>query len=110
MIVMPYRMYGDIMELENQFRYLVGGYYGVSLMDEYPLKEFVLKDIEMYIRNFVETNPIPNYDYKKEALEVKEKVSERVKLQDALLVLNRMNGSMDLVIMIKHRLKKMGVR
>ena len=34
------------MELENQFRYLVGGYYGVSLIDEYPLKEFVLKDIE----------------------------------------------------------------
>ena len=32
------------MELEDQFRYLVGGYYGVALMDEYPLKEFILKD------------------------------------------------------------------
>ena len=36
-------------ELINQFRYLVGGYYGVSLMDEYDLKEFMLKDIENYI-------------------------------------------------------------
>lgn len=27
------------MELENQFRYLVGGYYGISLMDEYNLKD-----------------------------------------------------------------------
>ena len=32
------------MELEDQFRYLVGGYYGVNLMDEYPLKEYILKD------------------------------------------------------------------
>lgn len=79
-------------------------------MDEYPLKEFILKDIEKYIRDFIETNPISNFDYKKEAMKVKEQVSERVKLQDALLVLNQMNGPMDLVIMIKQRLKKMGVR
>ena len=60
------------MELENQFRYLVGGYYGVSLIDEYPLKEFVLKDIEEYIRNFVEINPIDSFDYQREAeLELK---------------------------------------
>ena len=95
------------MELENTFRYLVGGYYGVNLMDEYPLKEFALKDIENYIREFVENNPISNFNYKEEALKVKESVSERVKLQDALLVLNKMNGPMDLVILIKQRLKQM---
>ncbi len=95
-----------IMELINQFRYLVGGYYGVSLVDEYPLKEYILNDIENYIRDFIEVNPIDNFDYKKEALEVKDKVSEKVKLQDALLVLNRINGPMDLVFMIKNKLKK----
>ncbi len=68
------------MELEDKFRYLVGGYYGICFMDEYPLKEYILKDIETYIKNFVETNPIPNFDYKNEALKVKETVSERVKL------------------------------
>lgn len=96
------------MELENQFRYLVGGYYGVSLMDDYPLKEFVLKDIDNYIRDFIEINPIENFDYKREAEIIKDTVSERVKLQDALLVLQKMNGPMDLVLMIKKRLKKMG--
>ena len=95
-----------IMEVENQFRYLVGGYYGVSLMDEYSLKEYVLKDIENYIRNFIEVNPIDNFDYKEEALIIKDTVSERVKLQDALLVLNKMNGPMDLVLLIKEKLKK----
>ena len=34
---------GDSMDLKDQFRYLVGGYFGITYMDEYPLKEFVLK-------------------------------------------------------------------
>lgn len=93
-------------ELVNQYRYLLGGYYGVSLMDEYPLKEYVLKDIEEYINNFVETNPIKGYDYKTEDEDVKDNVSEKVKLQDALIVLNRINASMDLVFLVKERLKK----
>ncbi len=94
------------MELENQFRYLVGGYYGVSLMDEYDLKEYVMQDIANYIKDFVQVNPIPNFNYKKEAQAVKDNVSEKTKLQDALLVLNKINGSMDLVFLIKKRLKK----
>lgn len=94
------------MELENQFRYLVGGYYGVCLIDEYPLKEFVLKDIEEYIRDFIEINPIDNFNYVEEALNVKDNVSEKVKLQDSLIVLNKINASMDLVFLVKNRLKK----
>ncbi len=95
------------MEIENVYRYLVGGYYGVSLMDEYPLKEFVLNDIEKYIREYIMENPIDDFDYEKEALMIKDSVSDRVKLQDALLVLNRMKGSMDLVFLIKRRLKEL---
>ncbi len=95
-----------MVELENQFRYYVGGYYGVCLMDEYPLKEYMLKEIEQFIRDFVEVNPIDHFDYEEEAKIVKEKVSDKTKLQDALLLLNRMNAPMDLVFMIKERLKK----
>lgn len=94
------------MELENQFRYLVGGYYGVSLVDEYPLKEYIMNDIRNYINDFINTNTIENFDYRKEELDVKDNVSERVKLQDALIVLNKINGPMDLVFLIKERLKK----
>ena len=93
-------------ELENQFRTLVGGYYGVLLMDEYPLKEFMLKDIEQYICDFIEINPIDHFDYREEAKKVKENVSDKTKLQDALLLLNKMKAPMDLVFMIKERLKK----
>ena len=94
------------MELKDQFRYLVGGYYGVSLMDEYPLKEYILKDIEEYIRDFVKENPIEDFDYEKEHLDVKENVNNRVKLQDALIVLNLIKGPIDLVLLIKEELKK----
>ncbi len=93
-------------ELINQYRYLVGGYYGVSLMDEYDLKEYILKDIENYIKDFIEVNPIDKFDYKEEALLIKDNLSEKRKLQDALLVINKMNGPMDLVFLIKKRLKK----
>ena len=94
------------MELENQYRYLVGGYYGVCLIDEYPLKEYILKDIEDYIKNFIEVNPIANFNYEEEREKVKDLVSEKVKLQDALLVLNLIKGPMELVFLIKDRLKK----
>ena len=94
------------MELEDQFRYLIGGYYGVSLMEEYELKEYILKDIENYIRDFIKANPIDNFDYEEEAKNIKETVSEKTKLQDALLVLNKMDGPMDLVFLIKNKLRK----
>ena len=94
------------MEIEDIYIFLVGGYYGVRLMDVYPLKEFVLKDIDDYIKCFVMDNPLDNFDYKEEALKVKDNVSDKVKLQDALLVLNKINGSMDLVFLITKKLKK----
>ena len=95
------------MELVDQFRYLVGGYYGVRLMDEYPLKEYVMEDIKRYIETFNEINPIPHFDYDKEWERIQDTVSDRVKLQDALLVLNKINGPMDLVFLIKKRLKSL---
>lgn len=95
------------MELKDQFKYLVGGYYGITLMDEYPLKVYVLKDIENYIKDFIEINPIDNFNYQEEAKKYEEELSEITKLQDALLVLNKINASMELVLLVKKRLKKL---
>lgn len=94
------------MELIDQLRYFIGGYYGVGLMDDYALKEFIMKDISNYIHDFIDVNNIDYSIYEKEDIDVKENVSDRVKLQDALLVLNKINGPIDLVFMIKEKLKK----
>ncbi len=93
-------------ELINQYRYLVGGYYGICFMDDYPLKEYILKEIEDTIKAFEEIHAEEGICFLEEAKNVKDTVSEKVKLQDALLVLNRIEGPMDLVFMIKERLKK----
>lgn len=94
------------MSLEDQFRLLVGGYYGVSLIDEYGLKEYVLKDIKNYISDFIEINPIDDFNYKEEAERLRRSLSTKTMLQDALIVVNKINGSIDLVFLIKDRLKK----
>lgn len=93
------------MDLKDQFRYLVRGYYGVKLMDEYALKEYILKDIENYIKDFIEVNPIEGFDYLSEAEFIQDKVSNKNKLQDSLLVLNKVKAPMDLVLLVKQRLK-----
>ena len=93
--------------LIEQFKILVSGYYGITEMDEYDLKVYLLKDIENYIRAFIEENPFPNFDYKKEAENIKDTMSLRTKLQDSLLVLYKINASMDLVFMVKARLKEL---
>lgn len=94
------------MTLENEFKLLVSGYYGVVEMDEYKLKEYVLKDIEDYIKNFIALNPILNYDYYGIAEEIKEQVSIKTKLQDSLLVLRKVNGPLELILMIKAKLEE----
>ena len=93
-------------EIINTYRYLVGGYFGVSMIDEYPIKEYVLIDILNYIKDYKSTNniDIDEFEY------IKDNYSDRTKLQDALLLLNKMEASMDLVLMVKNKLKKLGKR
>ena len=75
------------MTLEEEFRLLVSGYYGIYEMDEYELKVYVLKEIENYIKEFVQEYKIP-YNYLQIAEEI-ERESLKTKLQDSLLVLNK---------------------
>lgn len=94
------------MSLEDQFKLLVGGYYGVSLIDEYGLKEYVLEDIKSYIKDFIEINPINDFNYKEEGVKLRKSLSTKTMLQDALIVVNKINGPIDLVFLIKDKLKK----
>lgn len=96
----------NIETLKDTYRYLIGGYYGVREMDEYNLKEYVLKDILDYIDSYFQQYPIPNFDYKKEASKVEEELSLVTKLQDALLVLPKVNAPMELIFLVKQKIKK----
>lgn len=92
--------------LINEFKTYVGAYYGVNSMDEYVLKVYVLKEIEQDIRDFILVNDLDKNECLLLAKEVEEKVPLKTKLQDSLLILYKMNASMELIFMIKNKLKK----
>lgn len=93
------------MKLEDQYRCLIEAYYGVGEMDEYDLKIYALKDIEDYILSFVNEYKIDNFNYKQEAEYIKDNVSIKTKLQSSLILLNKMNYKMELILLIKDKLK-----
>lgn len=97
---------GGFMSLKDEFKLLVGGYYGVCYLDEYDLKVYILKEIEEYIKSFIETNPIDSYDYRENAIAFESCLSMKTKLQDALIVLHRIKAPMDVVLLVKKRIKK----
>lgn len=87
------------------YNLIVSGYFGVSEMDEYPLKEYVLIDIKKYLEGYVKLNPY-NYSYEI-AKEKADKCSLKTKLQDSLIVLNEIGGNHELVLMIKRKIKEL---
>ncbi len=96
------------MKLEDKYRCLVEGYYGIQEMDEYDTKVYILKEIEEYIKSFTKEYKIEKFNYKKEAEFIKDNISIKTKLQSSLIILNQINGPMDLILLIKKRLKNIG--
>ena len=94
------------MDLLDVYKYLIGGYYGVSLIDEYELKVYVLKDIEKYINDWLESNDLGDVDLDKINNEVNS-LDEVEKLQDAMLVLHQIDGPLDLILIINQRIMKL---
>lgn len=94
------------MTLEEEYRLLVSGYYGIYEMDEYTLKVYVLKKLENYIKEFIHEYPLTNYNYLQVAEEI-EKENLKTKLQDSLLVLNKIKGPLELTLLIRNRLQDM---
>ncbi len=94
------------MSVEDELRLLIGAYFGIQEMDEYKLKEYILKDIEEYIKKFVELHSLASIDVKEIAEEIKDKVPLKRKLQDSLIALPKMDGPLDLILMIKEKLNE----
>ena len=95
------------MTKEDVFRNYIGAYYGVRLMDEYDLKEYVLKDIESYIKDFVYTNDIDINYAKENAERIKDEVNIKTKLQSSLILLNKMNGPEELILLVRKKIKEL---
>lgn len=95
------------MTFYDEFKYLVSGYYGISEMDEYELKVYVLKDLEKYIKDFVGLYAPKSFKYEEEFKKLENELSLKTKLQDSLLVLDKINAPIELMLMINKKLKDM---
>ena len=92
-------------ELEKKYRILFGSYLGMMLMDNYPLKEYILKDIKEYIDAYIENYPLDNFNYQAFMLMVDKEESDIVKLQDTLRIGNQLNFPMELIYLIKEKIR-----
>ena len=93
------------MTINEEYRLYLGAYYGVQAMDSYELKVYILKEIDDYIKNFLKMNTIDNIE--EEITYVKDNVDLKTKLQDSLILLNKINAPMELILLIKKRLKEL---
>ena len=93
------------MTLEEEYRLLISGYYGIYEMDEYDLKVYILEKIEKYIREFITENPISDFNYRMAAYE-QEQLSLKTKLQDSLIVLNKIKAPLELVLLVRKKINE----
>ncbi len=91
-------------EEQNRYKTIIGAYYGVMLMDEYPLKAYVLKNLKTLEEYYLQDKNIPSDELKSF---VKNKVSTKVKLQDALYILNELDEDKELLHMIKRKIREL---
>ena len=76
-------------------------------MDEYDLNEYVFKGIENYIKDFVYTNDIDINYAKENAERIKDEVNIKTKLQSSLILLNKMNGPEELILLVRKKVKEL---
>ncbi|MCR4581480.1 MAG: hypothetical protein K5666_03105 [Bacilli bacterium] len=95
------------MQFDDPYKYMMSGYYGIELLDEYKDKLYLLKDIRNYIDSYLEDNRVPDFDYEALNREIERNNSDLDKLQDALLLLKDMKGPMEAVLLIKQKVAEL---
>ena len=94
------------MLLIDQYKILVGAYFGIRELDEDTIKYYVMHELEEYIKNFVKQNYLDDYNLKEIADSIEDNTLLKGKLQDALIVLPKLkNIPMELILLIKAKLK-----
>ncbi len=87
----------------NRYKTIVGAYYGVMLMDEYSLKAYVLKHLENFGNSYLQGKSINSEEIRSF---VSNKVPKKVKLQDALYILNELDEDKELLHLIKKKIRE----
>ncbi len=95
-----------IVNFEETYHCFINAYFGIRELDQYLYKEYVLQKIEDYMKSYVQQNPKFVYQ-EEEVFQVIQTSSMKRKLQDALLILPRIQVDMDLILFVKHEIQNM---
>ena len=91
----------------DPYNYMISGYYGIELLDEYKDKQYFLKEIREYIDSYLEDNRVPDVDYEEINRKIEQNNTEIDKLQDALIVLNDIDAPMEASILIRQKISEL---
>lgn len=94
------------MNTQDQYKLLIGAYYGVKYLDEYALKEYLLSDIRKVINDFINENKNSGLDFYELENVYEKELTKITKFQDAIIVLHDMNASLEAILLIRARLKE----
>ena len=94
------------MKTDDRIKYMISGYFGIKKMDADPSKLYILKDVEKHIKDYLRDNLVEGFDYHELADNLKNNTLKE-QLQDALIVLNEINGPFDLILIIKRKVKEL---
>lgn len=94
------------MSVEDEYKHLIGAYYGMQEMDEYDLKVYYMEKLEKMIRTFISNYP-SNINYKEKANQFEKELSLRTKLQDILFLAKDINIPLELILSIKKKLSEL---
>ena len=92
---------------DDDIKYMVSGYLGIKSLDEYERKIYILRDARKYINAYVEDSNFDNFNFDEYCEYIDKEYSYLEHLQDALLLINVMNGPVDLILLIKPKIAKL---
>lgn len=95
------------MKERDILKYFISGYNGIRDLEEYDLKEYILKDIENYINMYISKETRDNYEELEKEVEEFSKVQN---LQDSLNVLKEIDAPMEVILLVKHKINRLKER
>jgi hypothetical protein len=89
---------------------MVSGYLGIKSLDEYERKVYILRDARKFIDSYVEDSDFEDFVFDKYCDFIDKEYTYLEHLQDALLLINAMNGPVDLILLIKPKIARLKMK
>jgi hypothetical protein len=91
-------------DIENKCHMYISAYVGITFLDEYSLKPYILEELKEYILEYIDSFSL-DIDFKIVLEQEKNNKDLRIHLQDALYTMNELNAPMELIHIIEKRIK-----